>query len=174
MKRIVFLLLVGLAIVMNLYAQDEYQYIKIANENLRDGPNGNRIASILGGSKVKVIEKDANWVKVQLTAWVWAKSLTDDPMTVEGFKVRGSHILVATEAEAREVLNQLKSGSKFEDVAKAKSIDRLSGVKGGDLGRFGKGDLLPEFENVIFRLDVGELSGIVKSSAGYHIMKRTE
>jgi len=148
--------------------------IKIVNENLRDRPNGNKIGSVLGGTPVKVIEKDANWVKVQFTAWIWAKSLTNDPTGVEGFKVRGSHILVKTEAEATAILTQIKGGSKFEDVAKAKSTDRLSGERGGDLGRFGKGDLLPEFEDVIFRLGVGQLSGVVKSSMGYHIMKRTE
>ena len=173
MQKILFLLFI-VVLFSNIYAQQGDQYIRIANENLRDGPNGNKVASVLGGTKVKVLERDANWVKVQLTAWIWAKSLTDNPMGVEGFKVRGSHILVATEAEATAVLAQLKGGAKFEDVAKAKSTDRLSAVNGGDLGRFGQGDLLPEFENVIFGLEVGQLSGVVRSSMGYHIMKRTE
>ena len=173
-KQLGFMLSLMLIYTMTAQAQDTTRYVRIESENLRNGPNGQKIAEIQGGTKVKVLETQSNWVKVQFTGWIWGKSLTSDPTDVQGFKVRGSHILVGTEAEARQILSQLKSGTKFEDLAKTKSIDKLSAVRGGDLGIFGKGDLLPEFENIIFNLKINEISGVVKSSLGYHIMKRTE
>ncbi len=159
--------------VVSAFAQDAAHYIKIDSENLRAAPNGKIIAKAQGGTTVTVLERQGNWVKVELTGWIWDKSLTSDPTEIQGFQVRGSHILVETEAEARNILDQIKKGASFEELAKTNSRDRLSGEKGGDLNTFGKGDLLPEFENVIFKLKIGEVSDIVKSSMGYHIMKRT-
>lgn len=89
-----------------------------------------------------------------------------------GEQVKASHILVKSEQEAKEILAQLKQGAKFEDLAKAKSVDS-SASKGGDLGWFGKGNMVPAFEKAAFGLKEGELSGIVKSDFGYHIIKLT-
>ncbi|CAH2030204.1 peptidylprolyl isomerase [Trichlorobacter ammonificans] len=89
-----------------------------------------------------------------------------------GEQVRASHILVKSEQEAKDVLTQLKGGAKFEDVAKAKSVDS-SASKGGDLGWFGKGNMVPVFEKTAFALKEGEVSGIVKSEFGFHIIKLT-
>lgn len=89
-----------------------------------------------------------------------------------GEQVRASHILVKSEAEARAVLEQLKQGGAFETLAKSKSVD-ASAAKGGDLGWFGKGNMVPAFEKAAFALQEGQLSGIVKSDFGYHIIKLT-
>ena len=89
-----------------------------------------------------------------------------------GDQVRASHILLKTEKEAQDVLAQLKAGGKFEDLAKKYSVDP-AGAKGGDLGWFGKGSMIPEFEKVAFSLKEGETSGIVKTKFGYHIIKLT-
>jgi peptidyl-prolyl cis-trans isomerase C len=89
-----------------------------------------------------------------------------------GEQVRASHILVKTEPEAQEILKQLKAGSSFEDLAKKHSIDAAA-AKGGDLGWFGKGSMLPEFENAVFGLKEGATSGIVRTKYGYHIIKLT-
>jgi peptidyl-prolyl cis-trans isomerase C len=89
-----------------------------------------------------------------------------------GDEVRASHILVKTEKEAQDVLAQLKAGGKFEDLAKKYSIDS-AGAKGGDLGWFGKGAMIPEFEKTAFSMKEGETSGIVKTKFGYHIIKVT-
>lgn len=86
---------------------------------------------------------------------------------------RASHILVATDAEAKNVLSELAKGGKFEDIAKEKSIDATS-TRGGDVGYFRKGQVVPEFENTCFNLRVGETSGIVKTQFGYHIIKLTD
>ena len=89
-----------------------------------------------------------------------------------GEQVKASHILVKSEQEAKDILAQLKGGSVFEELAKAKSVD-TSASKGGDLGWFGKGNMVPVFEKAAFSLKEGELSGIVKSEFGYHIIKLT-
>lgn len=89
-----------------------------------------------------------------------------------GDQVHASHILVKTEAEAQDILKQLKAGGKFEELAKKHSIDAAA-AKGGDLGWFGKGAMLPEFEKAVFALKEGDISGIVKTKFGYHIIKLT-
>nr|WP_279342569.1 peptidylprolyl isomerase [Geotalea sp. SG265] len=89
-----------------------------------------------------------------------------------GEQVRASHILVKTEPEAQEILKQLKAGGNFEELARKHSIDAAA-AKGGDLGWFGKGSMLPEFEQAVFGLKEGSTSGIVKTKYGYHIIKLT-
>ncbi|QXE89867.1 peptidyl-prolyl cis-trans isomerase [Geomonas subterranea] len=87
-------------------------------------------------------------------------------------QIRASHILVKSEAEAKDVEKQLKGGASFEELAKKHSIDGAA-PKGGDLGWFGKNSMIPEFEKVAFGLKEGETSGIVKTQFGYHIIKKT-
>lgn len=89
-----------------------------------------------------------------------------------GPKVRCSHILVESKGEAEELLARLKDGSDFAKEAKALS-KCPSGKSGGDLGHFGRGKMVKEFDAVAFDLDVGELSRVVKTQFGYHILKRT-
>ena len=89
-----------------------------------------------------------------------------------GDQVRASHILVKTEKEAQDVLAKLKSGATFESLATQFSSDS-SAAKGGDLGWFGKGVMLPEFEKAVFGLKEGQTSGVVKTKFGYHIIKAT-
>jgi len=87
-------------------------------------------------------------------------------------QVRASHILVKDETAAQEILGQVKKGGKFEELAKKHSID-AAGAKGGDLGWFGKGSMIPEFEKVVFSMKEGEISSVVKTQFGYHIIKLT-
>ena len=168
------LLLVVMFLSFEVFGQGQTQYIKVNRENLRSEPNGKKIGEVLSGTRVEILESGQNWVKVQLTGWIWEKSLTPDPSLVEGFKVRASHILVETEADANRILVQLNQGSDFAELASQYSIDRASGPKGGDLGRFGRGDFRKDFEDTVFRLKVGEISGVVKTNLGFHIIKRTE
>ena len=88
-------------------------------------------------------------------------------------KVHCSHILVKSESEAKAVLERLKKGEKFSAVARA--VSRCpSGKKGGDLGTFTRGKMVKEFENAAFKLQKGEVSGVVKTQFGCHIIKRLE
>lgn len=88
-------------------------------------------------------------------------------------QVKASHILVATKEEADAILKQLKDGADFATLAKEKSTDPGSKANGGDLGYFGRNQMYKEFEDAAFALKDGELSGVVKTDAGYHIIKRT-
>ncbi|MBN2102969.1 peptidylprolyl isomerase [bacterium] len=124
------------------------------------------------GTQVEVLEKRPNWVKVQITGWVWESSLTDDPTLVEGFALSASHILLKTESEARDILKQLKSGASFDELAKKYSTDKASATKGGYLGSFKRGDLLPAFEQAALKLKSGEISSVIKTPLGYHIIRR--
>ena len=89
-----------------------------------------------------------------------------------GEQVRASHILVKSEKEAQDILVQIKQGGNFEALAKKYSVDS-AGAKGGDLGWFAKGAMIPEFDKVVFAMKEGELSGVVKTQFGYHIIKLT-
>ncbi len=88
-------------------------------------------------------------------------------------KVHCAHILVKTEKEANSILERLKKGEKFSNIAKQVSLCP-SGKKGGDLGAFSRGKMVKEFENAAFVLQKGQISSIVKTKFGYHIIKRLE
>ncbi|MDI6637384.1 MAG: peptidyl-prolyl cis-trans isomerase [Bacillota bacterium] len=86
-------------------------------------------------------------------------------------QVRARHILVKDEKTAKEIEKELAGGADFAELAKAKSEDPGSKDKGGDLGYFERGAMDPAFEKAAFALKIGETSGPVKSSFGYHIIR---
>ena len=88
-------------------------------------------------------------------------------------KVHCAHILVKTEKEVNQVLERLKKGEKFSAIAKNVSLCP-SKKRGGDLGTFGRGQMVKEFEKAAFALEKGQISGIVKTQFGYHVIKRLE
>jgi parvulin-like peptidyl-prolyl isomerase len=88
-------------------------------------------------------------------------------------KIRCAHILVNNEALAKEILARLQKGESFSKLAEEYSIDG-SRKRGGDLGVFGRGMMVKSFESAAFALEKGQLSGIVKTEFGYHIIKRLE
>ncbi len=88
-------------------------------------------------------------------------------------KVHCAHILVKTEKEVNAILERLKKGEKFSKIAKDISLCP-SKKRGGDLGTFGRGQMVKEFENAAFALEKGEISSVVKTKFGYHIIKRLE
>ena len=87
-------------------------------------------------------------------------------------EITASHILVEKEYEGEDVLKKLGEGCTFESLAKAFS-KCPSGQEGGDLGSFGRGQMVAPFEKAAFELQVGETSGLVRTQFGYHIIKRT-
>jgi len=88
-------------------------------------------------------------------------------------KVHCAHILVKTQKEAEVVLERLKKREKFSSIAEEVSLCP-SGKHGGDLGTFGRGKMVKEFEGAAFALHKGEISPIVKTKFGFHIVQRLE
>ena len=104
-------------------------------------------------------------------------------------QVKAKHILIAfkgspaaqpgkpelteeqAKAKAEELKKQIEGGAKFEDVAKKESDDTGSGSNGGELGAFGHGQMVPEFEKAAFDAKVGDVIGPIRTQYGYHIIK---
>ena len=93
-------------------------------------------------------------------------------MVMSSNKIKCSHILLKKQSEALMVLDRLKNGESFSNLAKELSIDKASGKRGGDLGFFRKGMMVKPFEDVAFKLEKGQISEPVKTEFGYHIIKR--
>ena len=88
-------------------------------------------------------------------------------------QVRASHILVKTANEAMEIKKEIDNGGDFEYYARMYSLCP-TGRNGGDLGYFGRGQMVPEFERKAFSLPVGEVSAPVFSPFGWHLIKVTD
>lgn len=91
---------------------------------------------------------------------------------ISGMEWRASHILVKDKALAERLLKKIQAGAKFEALAKDFSTCP-SKSKGGDLGWFGPGKMVPAFEQAAKNLSVGRVSKVVRTQFGYHIIKLT-
>ena len=89
-------------------------------------------------------------------------------------QVKARHILVADQNTANQVLAKLKAGGSWDQLAKQYSTDPSSKDKGGDLGYFGRGQMVPQFQDAAFNAKVGQIVGPVKSPFGYHIIQVTD
>ncbi|QED46619.1 peptidylprolyl isomerase [Cytobacillus dafuensis] len=89
-------------------------------------------------------------------------------------QVQASHILVEDEKTAKEVIKKINAGEDFAKLAKEYSTDASNSESGGELGYFGRGDMVEEFSNAAFSLPVGKISDPVKTEYGYHVIKVTD
>lgn len=89
-------------------------------------------------------------------------------------EIKARHILVKDKAKAEEIKAELDNGGNFEELATEHSTDTLSAEQGGDLGFFGPGKMVPEFEEAAYSLDVNEISEPVETQHGWHIIQVTE
>ena len=85
--------------------------------------------------------------------------------------IRASHILVNQEFEINDLVKKIEQGEAFEKLAKDFSLCP-SGQNGGDLGQFGRGQMVKPFEQAAFDLEIGQVSSPVKTQFGYHLIKR--
>jgi len=99
-----------------------------------------------------------------------ARAYFEEHESEYSLQVRLAHILVRSSDEANRALEQIASGTPFETVAASASIDQTASM-GGDLGYMRRGEMLHELEERAFSLKVGEVSGVIPSSYGYHIIK---
>lgn len=88
-------------------------------------------------------------------------------------KVKASHILVKNESDAKKLMQQIQNGDDFAKLAKLYS-ECPSGKSGGDLGFFGKGQMVKPFEDAAFKANKGDVVGPVKTQFGWHIIKVTD
>ncbi|MGE5849359.1 MAG: peptidylprolyl isomerase [Candidatus Methylomirabilota bacterium] len=123
--------------------------------------------------------------RVLIEEWIRRKVLAQAQVTDEEVRKRyeeskplfstetvtTSHIMVKTEADAEAILKELQAGKDFAELAKTRSQDTGSAEKGGNLGALRRGQTVPEFEEAAFRLQDGELSPVIKTEYGYHILK---
>ncbi len=170
----IFLLLaIGKIFAQSGLKQGDELYVKEESENLRLSPNGTVICSLPQGTKVVALAEQGNWVAVQIVGYIWKKSLTESRFTIAGYNLKAYHILVSTEAEAKEIKALLDKGADFSQLAKERSKGPTA-EKGGDLGIINKGDLMPELDAPLSKLKVGETSDIIPTKIGFHIFKRYE
>ena len=87
-------------------------------------------------------------------------------------KIKCSHILVQKQSEAIAILDKIRQGEKFGKLARELSVDSGSAKRDGNLGYFGRGKMVKEFETAAFKLEIGKISEPVKTQYGYHIIKR--
>ena len=88
-------------------------------------------------------------------------------------QVKASHLLVRTEDEAKKLKEEILAGKPFEDVAAEVSLCP-SGANGGDLGFFGKGQMVKEFEDAALSMEIGEVSDPIQTQFGWHLIKLTD
>jgi peptidyl-prolyl cis-trans isomerase D len=130
--------------------------------------------------KYAVIDMQSAREKIQVSPEDIQKSYEDNQQqysTPE--QVRASHILLKTEGkdeaavkkQAEELLAKARGGADFAQLAKQYSEDDASKVKGGDLDYFGKGQMVPEFDKAAFSMTPGQISDLVKTQYGFHIIK---
>jgi len=87
-------------------------------------------------------------------------------------KATARHILVDTEARCQALKDEIAGGADFAELARQHS-SCPSGRQGGDLGEFGPGMMVPEFDKVVFSADVGAVQGPVKTQFGFHLLEVT-
>ncbi len=88
-------------------------------------------------------------------------------------KASARHILVDTEAQCTSLKQQISDGANFAELAKQHS-SCPSGRSGGELGEFGPGQMVPEFDQVVFSAPINEVQGPVKTQFGYHLLEVTQ
>jgi len=148
----------------------------------------NRIVEENGGEEVflKLLEEQFKWTVDELKNRIYYDLLTRKLQDQKIEQVKASHILVMAAADstdeelnqakekAQAALDRINNGEDFATVAQEVSEDTGSAANGGDLGYFSRGVMVPEFEQAAFSLATGQVSGLVKSQYGWHIIKVTD
>jgi foldase protein PrsA len=136
--------------------KDHYDAYGITDDFLKGQITKQLLVDEYGSSIRKEIEGDQAWVQ----------QLYDEFK----FEVRARHILMSDKTQALEVLKRVEEGEDFSSVAREMSEDASSAEKGGDLNYFSRGTMVKEFEEAAFSMAIGEISDLVATKFGYHII----
>lgn len=128
---------------------------------LRDRAHQERIEAALAGD-AEVTDEDIQ------------AHFDENPEGRYGATASARHILVETEPEAQEVIERLEAGEDFGDIAREVSIDPGAQENGGDLGTFGREQMVPEFSEAVFAADAGDVVGPVQTQFGFHVIEVLE
>ena len=146
--------------------EDLKTYFAQQKENYRT-PEQRKVKYIIFALKPEEVELTEEQIQERMTAFP------------EKQEVRASHILLTLDDEnaqqkGEELLEQLRAGADFAELAKEHTQDEDSTASGGDVGFFGRGAMVPEFEAAAFSMEPGELSDLVETQYGFHIIKVTD
>jgi peptidyl-prolyl cis-trans isomerase C len=135
---------------------------------------------VLSDAKLAKVDEAHRPTLAQIESYARSVYLANPEKFQSPEQIRARHLLIGkntpdAKAKAEELLKQLQGGADFATLAKEKSEDTGSGARGGDLGVFARGRMVPQFEEAAFALQKqGELSGLVETQFGYHIIQLTE
>jgi peptidyl-prolyl cis-trans isomerase C len=134
--------------------------------------------------KLMLENEERTLIAVQAAEKIAAEKVTDEAIQAAydesyakqepGTEYNAAHILVETQEEAQAIVDELSGGADFATIAKERSKDPGSGQNGGDLGWFGLGMMVPEFEQAVVALEPGAVSAPVQSQFGWHVIKLNE
>ncbi|HEU5317784.1 MAG TPA: peptidylprolyl isomerase, partial [Chloroflexota bacterium] len=125
----------------------------------------------------RLVATDEKVIRSQVEVDLVRRKLFDElgkDVPTTGEQVHARHILVADEGVANATVERLRAGESFETLAAELSLDTSNSAAGGDLGWFGRGAMVSEFENAAFQLQAGQLSAPVKTQFGWHIIRVDE
>lgn len=183
-KKDVLAVLEGMPLQNEEQKPEAYKYIleRIVNDQLLASDAANS-----GLENDPEVQERFEALKTQLVNQIYLERHVEEAVTEEAVKaeyekfkeankgkkeIRARHILVKTEEEAKKIIEELNGGADFVDIAQQKSEDKASGVQGGDLGYFGKQDMVPAFSEAAFKLETGEISQEpVQTQFGWHVIK---
>jgi parvulin-like peptidyl-prolyl isomerase len=167
-----------LEIMYQQYGGEENLKSLLAKQNIEFSKISDGIKNDLKGQLTAKDELDKKLVIEDSEIKEFYEANSDSIKVDESF--RASHILFSTESDedaakesAEKVLEELKNSADFAEMAKEHSTCP-SKEKGGDLNFFGKGQMVPEFEEAVISLKNGEFSDLIKTQFGYHIIKKTD
>jgi len=155
---------------VNSLAEIKLLSLEAKQRGIDNDPGLQRKLSFMGDQMLARELAEAAVEKVEVSEEEMSQYYKDNMQKfAKGPRVKLRHILVGTEPEARTVLSRLEKGAEFSALARETS-KCPSSQQGGDLGWAEKGMMVPEFEKAAFALKKGQMSGVVKSAFGYHII----
>ena len=151
--------------IKQMFESDEKYKEYLASQNLTEGYIVNDLTKrITINNLVNEITKSIEIPEDEL------KTIYDS-MKDSFVSIKASHILMENQEEAKKILERAKAGEDFNKLAMEFSIDPSAKENSGELGYFSVGDMVPEFEKAAFALEPGQISDLVQSDFGFHIIK---